>query len=304
MNHSFEVGKEYRNRNGIYEVVAIQEPKMLIRYEDGRQDVVTIDVQARIWQAIKDEAQQQQEVGHKSTGSTRARRQTAHQGYHFSGLLESDFKNNVSGTHWRSRDSLGGRLAQHLSETTPYEFQSYAIYRRPSVYIYIPDQFDPSDGVPYAKYEFRLSPAGAQYGFYVERADDSRAMDGTWHWWAFLGAIETDSQLQKRLQNAMQEHELYWSLQLEEPGEKGNYSFTKIVNITAGAPLLWNDIEAVDWAEFAQRLRATPSHNWLNVHLCGWTDKSEALGAAERFADQVTPILAALLPLYVEVTGA
>lgn len=38
---------------------------MRIRYEDGYEDVVTIDIQARIWQVIKDEAQQQKEVASK-----------------------------------------------------------------------------------------------------------------------------------------------------------------------------------------------------------------------------------------------
>ena len=56
MDHPFEIGKEYRNRNGTYEVLAIQEPKMAIRYEDGRKALVTIATQARIWQAMKDEA--------------------------------------------------------------------------------------------------------------------------------------------------------------------------------------------------------------------------------------------------------
>ena len=146
MDHPFEVGKEYRNRNGIYEVLAIEEPKMRIRYEDGHEDVVTIAIQARIWQAIK-------------------RRTSARQGYEFSGLQESDFKHNVTGTHWRSRESLGGRLAQHLSETTPYEFQSHSIYRRPSVYITLPDHYDPDNGIPYAKNELRLFPMARNMDF-------------------------------------------------------------------------------------------------------------------------------------------
>jgi uncharacterized protein YqiB (DUF1249 family) len=56
MDHPFEIGKKYRNRSGAYEVLAIQEPKMAVRYEDGRQALVTIATQARIWQALKDEA--------------------------------------------------------------------------------------------------------------------------------------------------------------------------------------------------------------------------------------------------------
>lgn len=57
MDHSFEVGKEYRNRNGSYTVLTIEEPKMAIRYEDGHEEVATITIQERIWQAMQDEAQ-------------------------------------------------------------------------------------------------------------------------------------------------------------------------------------------------------------------------------------------------------
>ncbi len=53
MDHPFEVGKTYQNRYGRYQVISIDEPKMLIRYEDGREIKVTIDIQARILAGIR-----------------------------------------------------------------------------------------------------------------------------------------------------------------------------------------------------------------------------------------------------------
>ena len=53
MDHSFEIGKEYRNRNGTYEVLAIEGPEMRIRYKDGRETVVSIDKEARVWSMWK-----------------------------------------------------------------------------------------------------------------------------------------------------------------------------------------------------------------------------------------------------------
>ena len=303
MDHPFEIGKEYRNRNGRYQILAIQEPKMAIRYEDGHEAVVTIATQARIWQAMKDEDLQPQKATHSSGADTKFRRGPVRQGYDFGGLQETDFKDNVAGTHWRSRDSLGGRLAQHLSVTTPYEFESYAIYRRPSVYVYLHDYYDPDNGITYAKFELRLSPEGALYGFYVERADQSRSMDSTWHWRPFLKALETDQQLQDSLLQAMRDHNLYWLLQLEE-GDGDSFDFKENIKVQPGSPLLWNGTEELEWSEFIDRLQAIPSVQWLNVHLVAWSAKEDAVEAGERFAEQVTAVFRAALPLYLATVGA
>lgn len=57
MDHPFEVGGTYRNRDGSYEVVEISGPKMIIRYEDGRRLETTVRLQARIWEHIQTEEQ-------------------------------------------------------------------------------------------------------------------------------------------------------------------------------------------------------------------------------------------------------
>ncbi len=49
MDHPFEVGEAYRDRNGRYQVLAIEAPKMRVRYADGSTAVVTISVQALAW---------------------------------------------------------------------------------------------------------------------------------------------------------------------------------------------------------------------------------------------------------------
>jgi hypothetical protein len=52
--HPFQVGKLYRNRDGEYQVISINEPNMLIRYLDGRTVESPIVLQARIWENIQD----------------------------------------------------------------------------------------------------------------------------------------------------------------------------------------------------------------------------------------------------------
>jgi len=53
-NHPFEIGKEYRNRDGAYRVVSIHEPDMVIRYRDGRTVESPILLQVRIWENLQE----------------------------------------------------------------------------------------------------------------------------------------------------------------------------------------------------------------------------------------------------------
>lgn len=51
--HPFKVGKQYRNRNGEYQVISINDPNMVIRYLDGQTIESQISLQARIWENIQ-----------------------------------------------------------------------------------------------------------------------------------------------------------------------------------------------------------------------------------------------------------
>ncbi len=48
----FEINKTYANRNGKYTVLAINGPKMLVRYEDGKEANLRMNMQERIWENI------------------------------------------------------------------------------------------------------------------------------------------------------------------------------------------------------------------------------------------------------------
>lgn len=51
--HPFQIGKQYRNRDGDYQVISINDPNMVIRYLDGRTLESSIALQARIWDNIQ-----------------------------------------------------------------------------------------------------------------------------------------------------------------------------------------------------------------------------------------------------------
>ena len=49
-------GEKYKNRSGVYKVLAIQGEHLLAEYEDGRQQKLTIKLQERIARHIQDES--------------------------------------------------------------------------------------------------------------------------------------------------------------------------------------------------------------------------------------------------------
>lgn len=48
----FELGGKYANRIGNYEVLEINEPKMLVKYDDGTTAELNMNIQYRIWENI------------------------------------------------------------------------------------------------------------------------------------------------------------------------------------------------------------------------------------------------------------
>lgn len=52
--HPFKVGAQYHNRDGNYQVISIDAPNMVIRYQNGRTLKSSIALQARIWENMQE----------------------------------------------------------------------------------------------------------------------------------------------------------------------------------------------------------------------------------------------------------
>ena len=52
--HPFKVGAHYHNRDGNYQVISIDAPNMVIRYQNGRTLKSSIALQARIWENMQE----------------------------------------------------------------------------------------------------------------------------------------------------------------------------------------------------------------------------------------------------------
>ena len=140
MKHPFHAGGRYRNRTGEYEVVKLEDPQMVIRYADGHEITTTIEMQARIWHRLQEEESlgidpRDALVQFPTATNPESR------GRDFHGLQETDFTGEILGTSWRARSSLGGLLAQAMSDATGRQFEPYPIYPYPEVHIAQPEYY-------------------------------------------------------------------------------------------------------------------------------------------------------------------
>lgn len=294
MEHPFEVGKTYRNRNGEYEVVSLDGPQMVIRYADGSLLRTRVDIQGRIWQNIQMEAQVEREQ-QRAESRPSLKRRGGRRGLDFQGLEDHDFQEGVGGTSWRARTSFGGRLAQRMTDTTPYFFQSYAIFRRAVIHIARPEHYSAKTKWQEAKYEFSLNAEHARFGFYIEK--NRGPMDGSWHWPYLMEALEKDAGLQQVVEKAMHEHKLQWELFVWDDGGL-------VARVWAGEEGLLRESQdgagqqATSLPEFTTRLSAIETEKWADLYLCTYLTKEKALAAGPGLVDPVAEVFRALLPLY------
>jgi hypothetical protein len=289
MQGPFEVGEQYRNRDGEYEVIEIDAPQMVIKYEDGRVIETPIDVQARIWRNVMMDEEFQRKAREKAARAKRRRKRKQRRGRSFEGLEAEDFKTDITGTSWRRREDLGGLLAQEMTDDTPHFFQSHAMYRQPEVHIAQPEYYERKQKEKKAKYFFQLDEERATFGLYIEKHDGP--MDEAWHWTNLVAGL---AEIQDELEQAMREHELVWEL-YTAAGELE-------ARVQAGPETLrWNGKgpgEQVDWEDFIARLGDLDADTAYDLYLCGRLDKLEALSAGSALADDVAEVYQALLPLY------
>jgi hypothetical protein len=102
--HRLEVGSTYENEKGPFLVLAIQGEWMLIEWDDGEQLKTKVAFPQKVQQRMEMEACQP-----KTGGSRNA---PVWMGRSFTGLQPTDFPEDVAGTHWRSREQLGGAVAR------------------------------------------------------------------------------------------------------------------------------------------------------------------------------------------------
>lgn len=166
---TFTVGGHFENRKGPYEVVSVSGDRMVIRWDTGEQIETDIKGQRRVLRNMEREFQ-------RSTGSPRKVCVPGFYGTLFTGMAETDFSEDVTGTHWRSREQLGGAVARLVA--APFPVDSWSIYHRPEVHWADRTRYPTRDAWLQAKLAAVASSTGLWAGFYVERSnkpDDDRS---------------------------------------------------------------------------------------------------------------------------------
>ena len=97
MGHPFVVGSRYRNRDGEYTVIKLDDSNMLIQYADGRMIETQIARQERIWENMQFEADAEEETSvSQSVARPKSSRQVKDKyGQDFHGLTDADFKSST-----------------------------------------------------------------------------------------------------------------------------------------------------------------------------------------------------------------
>lgn len=295
MDHPFEVGSVYENRDGVYEVVRIDDGRgtMVIRYVDTGEEVEsTIRIQARIWRNMDWEKEEEKRL--------RAAEEARHQqgyGRDFTGLYDSDFKSNTEGTTWRSRAGLAGQVSRLLSAGTKYTFVSWAIYGWPVAFLthredYAIAAFE--TGVSKAKFTVELDEKNAYYGLYVER--NAGPMDRTWDWLRLVPALRDKEELQQAIADAEADH----GVRFLGRAYRGEDTFHFAGGLASGTRSLWDedDPSALSVADRLRRLEDVPADEWVEIYLLGTTPKHAAVAAGVDIAHRMARVMSALLPVY------
>ncbi len=169
--HPFQVGGKYENRKGPFEVLSIAGDAMRVRWDSGEEADTEISFQTKILRNME------RELAAPTSGKAR-RSSPVWFGENFTGLRVEDFSNDVTGTHWRSREQLGGAVTRLLLSTEP--FNSWSIYKRPEVHWASIARYQTEHSRLLAKFFARLRTDDVFYGLYIERSDDPTKNRDDW----------------------------------------------------------------------------------------------------------------------------
>ena len=306
MDNPFVVGGEYRNRDGEYEVISLDGPFMVIRYTDGRVQHTNVTAQACIWEHMQLDLQARARTSiqlpppplprpPRPPKGRQPKAKASRRRAQFAGLQESDFQLGTTGTSWRSREHLGGLLAQELSAEARRKFQSFSVYRRSQVHVVQPERHrDGKAAWRDAKFIFMLDTERAYYGLYIEK--NNGPMDGTWRWLNLLAALGAGEALQDKVFAAMRRLGLQWEIRIaSDPA--------LVIHVPAGEQgLIWQpeagDEETIDWREFVHRLSQIDEDKWCDLYLRTSQPKAKAIERGAHIARDAVAVYRSLLPLY------
>ncbi len=311
MSHPFEVGKTYRNRAGEYLVQALDGDRITIRYQDGRIQVTSAQIQARIWENIQFERQmarteerKQQALEARAARQRTARARQARPRPTFGGFEEGDFELRTRGIAWSSRRELGRVLAYDLAQRTQAPLDSWIVPRRSKVHVARKDFYDPQAGQTNAALFVSASEKGISYGFHVGKPAGKTAEN--WPWSLLVAALTESQEVRQALHAALATHGLRVEVYAMET------SYGRVARITAqDDQFLWRHEDAeqevmrpMSGEEFAEYLQEVATKRRADLYVRKRIPAQAALQAGANIANEIVAVFESLFPLYEASVGA
>ena len=119
----FEIGGEYTNRRGKYTVVAIREPKMTVRYDDGTEATLNMGIQARIWENIIAEEE-------AKASRSRSKRKAGKDVRHYIKAVSIPSEDLLAFPGWQERVVMAPKLENARTIKASDRFIYYAVEAR------------------------------------------------------------------------------------------------------------------------------------------------------------------------------
>ena len=210
----------------------------------------------------------------------------------FIGLLAGDFKPDVDGTHWRSREQLGGAVTRQIDSSVP--FNSWSIYRRPEIHWAAIGRYRADDAWVQSKFFIRLAADSAIYGYYIERSDDPEAPRVDWL--SLLNWLAEDSHgdwLRETLANS--------GMWIFDPYPDFEGAFNRSIRPQEGGWLVEHPgsaSEIIATSALADHLAAVVEGSWLNLMIGSRRPANELVSAGANVALNIAESFNLLLPIY------
>jgi hypothetical protein len=212
----------------------------------------------------------------------------------FVGFQPADFQ-ELAGTRWRERPSLGGLLAKTLRTTLKCPYKSWGVRRRLELHIANENHYSSADPYPFPKL-FVYSKQRLAFGFYIEAPLDPNRNDASkyTYWRAFRKRLQNDQDLSEALIQTMDKHQLTLADYYRRDGGIFRGSFTVRDGSINFQSSMESSVNGMGKDEFIRRITEPNEYEWMDLHVFTEMDKATALKLKGEVA---TPILSVLKDL-------
>lgn len=279
--YTFKVGDRYENRKGPYEVIAVHGDDMTIRWDSGEEIRTDMKGQAKVLRNMQRELEEE---------PRKYRRTPGWYGDAFVGLKEKDFDQDVTGTCWRSRESLGGLVAKNIL-SDDLSFNSWAIYGSPIIHWADVQRYSRRETPYQAKLVGRMWKGDFWAGFVVERSENP--VDSRQDWNAFLSWLENN---EDNLKQIVEEN----NMQICDPYRTWEGSLTGTIRASDGAWLYRrSEREEPEPLNSLHGLLASLSNDtWVDLFVIKIFKQSHALSRGRNIGTEIGEVLTKLVDVY------